>query len=79
MNAPHRPEPDSAGAEAAFLARLGERVRRWRDSAGVTRKALAATSGISERYLAQLETNQKNISILLLRKITRTMNIQKHP
>ena len=75
MNAPHRPEPDSAGAEAAFLARLGERVRRWRDSAGVTRKALAATSGVSERYLAQLEAGQGNMSVLLLRKVTRAMGV----
>ncbi len=76
MNAPLRHQPDSPAAEAAFLHRLGDRVRRWRDAGGVTRKALAATSGVSERYLAQLEAGQGNISVLLLRKVARAMGVQ---
>ena len=32
--------PRTANAEAAYLARLGERVRGWRTGRGVTRKAL---------------------------------------
>jgi XRE family aerobic/anaerobic benzoate catabolism transcriptional regulator len=75
MNAPLRPPPDSAAAEAAFLHRLGDRVRRWRDGAGVTRKSLAASSGVSERYLAQLESGRGNISVLLLRKVSRAMGV----
>src|SRR4051812_4118046 len=79
MNAPHppapRPEGRSPQAEAAFLARLGERVRRWRENAGSTRKTLALTSGVSERYLAQLESGHGNISILLLRKVARAMSV----
>src|SRR5258706_12746762 len=75
MNAPLRPEAESPGAEAAFLARLGDRVRRWRETAGVTRKALAASSGVSERYLAQLESGHGNMSVLLLRKVTRAMGL----
>jgi XRE family aerobic/anaerobic benzoate catabolism transcriptional regulator len=59
--------------ETAYLARLGERVRAWRHSNGMTRKALAAASGVSERYLAQLEAGQGNISVLLLRKVARAM------
>jgi XRE family aerobic/anaerobic benzoate catabolism transcriptional regulator len=61
--------------EAAFLARLGERVRAWRAEHGRTRKLLAAASGVSERYLAQLEAGQGNISILLLRKLARAMGV----
>jgi XRE family transcriptional regulator, aerobic/anaerobic benzoate catabolism transcriptional regulator len=71
MNAPLTPEQQ----EAAYLHRLGERVRAWRNSAGMTRKALAATSGVSERYLAQLEAGQGNISVLLLRKVARAMGV----
>src|SRR5262245_17454673 len=69
MNAP----PSSAQQEAAFLARLGERVRTWRTESRMTRKALAAASGVSERYLAQLESGQGNISVLLLRKVAGAM------
>ena len=35
----------------------------------MTRKILARDSGVSERYLAQLESGQGNISILLLRQL----------
>jgi XRE family aerobic/anaerobic benzoate catabolism transcriptional regulator len=71
VNAPLTP----AQQEAAYLSRLGERVRAWRQASGNTRKALAAASGVSERYLAQLEAGQGNISVLLLRKVARAMAV----
>jgi XRE family aerobic/anaerobic benzoate catabolism transcriptional regulator len=61
--------------DEAFLARLGERVRAWRDSRRITRKALALSSGVSERYLAQLESGQGNMSILLLRQLSIAMQV----
>src|SRR5438105_14262096 len=61
--------------ESAYLAQLGERVRAWRAEHAMTRKALALDSGISERYLAQLEAGEGNISILLLRKVARAMDV----
>src|SRR6185295_13719300 len=71
MNAPLT----SAQQESAYLAQLGERVRAWRNGHGMTRKALAAASGVSERYLAQLEAGQGNISVLLLRKLAHAMHV----
>ena len=71
MNAPLTP----AQQESAYLAQLGERVRSWRNGTGMTRKTLAATSGVSERYLAQLEAGQGNISVLLLRKVAHAMHV----
>ena len=71
MNAP----PTTAQQETAFLSRLGDRVRSWRTEHGMTRKALSAASGVSERYLAQLESGQGNISVLLLRKVARAMGV----
>ena len=61
--------------EAAYLARLGERVRALRTQHAMTRKNLAEASGVSERYLAQLESGRGNISILLLRKVGRAMGV----
>ncbi len=61
--------------ETAYLSLLGERVRAWRSEQGVTRKALALASGVSERYLAQLEAGEGNISVLLLRKVARAMGV----
>jgi XRE family aerobic/anaerobic benzoate catabolism transcriptional regulator len=61
--------------ESLYLSRLGERVRAWRIGSGTTRKALAAASEVSERYLAQLEAGEGNISVLLLRRVARAMGV----
>lgn len=68
-------EKDNAKAqdEEAFLTALGLRVRRRREAAGYTRKALALHAGLSERYLAQLELGSGNVSMLLLRKLARAL------
>ncbi len=71
MNAPLSAQQQ----EHAYLARLGERVRAWRGEQRMTRKQLAAASGVSERYLAQLEAGQGNMSVLLLRKVARAMGV----
>jgi len=61
--------------ETAYLSLLGDRVRALRSEHGLTRKALSAASGVSERYLAQLEAGEGNISVLLLRKVARAMGV----
>jgi XRE family aerobic/anaerobic benzoate catabolism transcriptional regulator len=71
MNAPLT----AAQQEAAYLSRLGSRVRAWRTERATTRKVLAQQSGVSERYLAQLEAGEGNISVLLLRKVARAMGV----
>jgi len=64
-----------AAYDSGFLRMLGDRVREARASRGMTRKILARDSGVSERYLAQLESGQGNVSILLLRDITKALDI----
>ena len=61
--------------DADYLRRLGERVRQSRARRGMTRKILARDSGVSERYLAQLESGRGNASVLLLRQIARALNL----
>jgi XRE family aerobic/anaerobic benzoate catabolism transcriptional regulator len=61
--------------DAAFLQRLGDRVREHRARRGMTRKILARDSGVSERYLAQLESGRGNVSVLLLRQIGQALNL----
>lgn len=58
-----------------FLLALGSRVRELRNRRGITRKTLASQSDVSERHLAQLESGEGNISILLLRRIATVLNI----
>ncbi|MGA8050059.1 MAG: helix-turn-helix transcriptional regulator [Burkholderiales bacterium] len=75
MGAPLVSPQKVTNGEDAYLARLGDRVRAWRREQGVTRKALSLACGVSERYLAQLEAGQGNISVLLLRRVAQAMRV----
>ncbi|MFB9270104.1 helix-turn-helix transcriptional regulator [Bradyrhizobium erythrophlei] len=59
--------------ETGFLEQLGQRVRTMRALRGMSRKVLAKVSGISERYIAQLESGKGNVSIVLLRRVSDAM------
>ncbi|MBR0697262.1 helix-turn-helix transcriptional regulator [Bradyrhizobium lablabi] len=59
--------------ESGFLEQLGQRVRTMRALRGMSRKVLAKVSGISERYIAQLESGKGNVSIVLLRRVAGAM------
>jgi XRE family transcriptional regulator, aerobic/anaerobic benzoate catabolism transcriptional regulator len=59
--------------ETGFLEQLGQRVRTMRALRGMSRKVLAKVSGISERYIAQLEGGKGNVSIVLLRRVAGAM------
>src|SRR3972149_8874465 len=67
--------PTPADEGVRWRRRLGERVRESRARRGMTRRILARDSGVSERYLAQLETGHGNISVLLLMKIAQSLNV----
>jgi XRE family aerobic/anaerobic benzoate catabolism transcriptional regulator len=56
-------------AEQQFLVALGQRVRGLRDRSGITRKALATATGVSERHLANLEYGEGNVSVLVLLQV----------
>jgi XRE family aerobic/anaerobic benzoate catabolism transcriptional regulator len=62
-------------ADAAFLKAIGERVRQARARKNITRKSLAVQSGVSARYLANLESGQGNVSVLLLRHVGAALNL----
>jgi XRE family transcriptional regulator, aerobic/anaerobic benzoate catabolism transcriptional regulator len=66
---------EGENGESEYLRLLGERIRQVRARRGMTRKILARDSGVSERYLAQLEAGHGNISIALLRQIALAMGL----
>jgi XRE family aerobic/anaerobic benzoate catabolism transcriptional regulator len=70
-----RPSRSPAADDTGYLTALGERVRRVRLRRGMTRSMLSEHSGVSERYLAQLEGGRGNVSIRLLRRIARAMDV----
>ncbi len=61
--------------DSAFLSALGKRVREIRDRRGMTRKLVAREAEVSERHLAHLEAGEGNVSIVLLRHISRALDV----
>ncbi len=56
-------------AVSKLLIQVGERVRKARERRGIPRRVLSEMSGVSPRYLAQLESGEGNISIGLLKRV----------
>jgi XRE family aerobic/anaerobic benzoate catabolism transcriptional regulator len=63
-------------APAAYLKRVGERVRLGRARRGMSRKVLSRASGVSERYLAELERGAGNASLLVLRQVADALGVE---
>jgi len=58
----------------AFIATVGARVREVRQRKGMARRVLSELSGVSQRYLAQLENGDGNISIGLLQRVAQALD-----
>ncbi|MCC6889308.1 MAG: helix-turn-helix transcriptional regulator [Hyphomicrobiales bacterium] len=73
---PTRVAPVAAPVEAAaFAAAIGGLVRSARAKRGISRRRLAAQSGASERYLAQIESGQGNPSAIILKGIADALDV----
>lgn len=59
-----------------LIRQVGERVRKARDLKGISRRVLSETSGVSPRYLAQLEAGEGNISIGLLMRVAQALDLR---
>jgi XRE family aerobic/anaerobic benzoate catabolism transcriptional regulator len=67
---PSAPPP----TDSLLLRDLAQRIRALRKSHSLTRKTLSQLADVSERHLAQLESGEGNISILLLNRIATALN-----
>ena len=56
-----------------YLEAVGSAVRSHRERLGWSRRELAAHSGVSERFLAQLETGAGNISLRRFAEVARAL------
>lgn len=59
-----------------LLLKVGERIRTARESKRLPRRVLSDISGVSPRYLAQLESGQGNISIGLLLRVATALDLK---
>jgi XRE family aerobic/anaerobic benzoate catabolism transcriptional regulator len=67
---------EPAEAATAFVGTVGKRVRKLRTQKGMSRREVSELSGVSQRYLAQLESGEGNISIALLYRVAHALG---HP
>jgi len=67
--------PPGLGDDAAFAAEIGRLVRLGRAKRGITRRKLAEESGISERYLAQIEGGRGNPSVIVLKAVAEAIDV----
>lgn len=58
---------------SSYLATVGATVRAHRERHGWSRRQLAADSGVSERFLAQLEAGDGNISLRRFADVARSL------
>lgn len=65
----------SAVEDDGYLRLVGDRVRELRAQRGMSRRSLANDSGVSERYLAQLESGNGNPTISVIRSLARAFDV----
>ncbi len=74
MNVQSNPrQSDDAGSR--LIDRLARRVAQARKQRGLPRRVLSEMSGVSPRYLAQLEAGEGNISVLLLQRVAEALEV----
>lgn len=64
-----------ASSKDTLLPALGAELRLARGDAALTLKELAGASGLSERFLSDLETGKANVSVLKLAQVARALGI----
>ncbi len=74
MAKPKRRNPKGA-VDQDYREQLAARLREVRATRGTTRAALADASGVSLRFLAQLETGRGNPSLLVMRKVANALGV----
>ena len=63
--------------ESQFLRELGDRLRAMRLCRHLSRRELARRSGISERYIARIESGSGNVSVVLLLRLGQALRNAK--
>jgi XRE family aerobic/anaerobic benzoate catabolism transcriptional regulator len=69
------PRTQTDAQVSELIERVGTRVRDARKMASMSRRELSERSGVSPRYLAQLEGGQGNISIGLLQQVALALGL----
>lgn len=58
-----------------FLADLGAKIRRVRESRGWSQEELGFRSGLHRTYISSIECGERNISAINLKRIVETLGV----
>jgi len=61
--------------KSVILKRFGETVKRLRAQKGWSQEDLAAKCGLHRTYIGSIERGGRNVSLLNIEKIAKTLNI----
>lgn len=61
--------------EKHIAEKVGRRIRRFRESAGMSQMELAAEARIDKGYLGEIERGRANVSIRLVARIADTLKV----
>ena len=56
--------------------RVGQRIRKYRQSRGLTQEQLAFKAGLHRAYIGHVERGEKNIGLINLEKIAKSLSIE---
>lgn len=69
-------KPFRKSEEEAILNTLGKNLKKLREEKRISQEQLAFEIGLSRSYYTEVETGQRNLSILNLVKITRFLGVE---
>lgn len=58
-----------------YLRKLGARIRRLREAKGWNQERFAAEAGLDRSYTHGLEAGRRNITVLKLRSVAKTLGV----
>ena len=61
--------------DETYLRHIAQRIREQRQAKGMSRRELAEAAGLSDRYVTQVESGRGNVSVLVLRKLARALDV----
>lgn len=56
--------------------RVGQKIRKYRQSRGLTQEQLAFKAGLHRAYIGHVERGEKNIGLINLEKIAKSLSIE---
>jgi transcriptional regulator with XRE-family HTH domain len=65
----------SIDADSAIKVRFGQRLKAVRSALGYSQEGLALASGLDRSYIGGVERGERNISLLNIYKLAKTLNV----